>query len=128
MLYYPVGESKPIRVQGAFITEEEVEKVVGYIKSQGETVDYKEEIIEAINSTHTKGASNDNSDDDELLGEAIKIVLEEGQASASMLQRRMRIGYNRAARMIDSLEEKGIISGKDGSKPRTVLKRVTEDE
>lgn len=128
MLYYPVGESKPIRVQGAFITEEEVEKVVGYIKSQGETVDYKEEIIEAINSTHTKGASNDNSDDDELLGEAIKIVLEEGQASASMLQRRMRIGYNRAARMIDSLEEKGIISGKDGSKPRTVLKRAVEDE
>ncbi|WP_294342067.1 DNA translocase FtsK [uncultured Clostridium sp.] len=128
MLYYPVGESKPIRVQGAFITEEEVEKVVGYIKSQGESVDYKEEIIEAINCAHTKGTSSDSSEDDELLGEAIKIVMEEGQASASMLQRRMRVGYNRAARMIDSMEEKGIISGKDGSKPRTVLKRGTEEQ
>lgn len=117
MLYYPVGESKPIRIQGAFISEEEVEKIVTFIKTQKGEVTYEEKIIDEINSSVEKG----DSESDDLLDEAIEIVLESGQISTSFLQRRLRIGYNRAARIIEQLEEKGIISGKNGTKPRQVL-------
>ncbi|MCY6356649.1 FtsK/SpoIIIE family DNA translocase [Clostridium sp. ZS2-4] len=117
MLFYPVGESKPIRIQGAFIAEEEVEKVVNFIKTHKNDVKYEEKIIEEINTNIEKK----NSSYDELLDEAINIVVEIGQASTSLLQRKLRIGYNRAARIIDELEEKGIISGRNGSKPRQVL-------
>ncbi|WP_027623480.1 FtsK/SpoIIIE family DNA translocase [Clostridium lundense] len=117
MLFYPTGESKPMRIQGAFISEEEVEKVVDYIKNQQCKVEYEDSIIEEIN-TATQ-VNDDNKD--ELLEEAIKIVVQTEQASTSLLQRRLRIGYNRAARIIEQLEERGIISGKDGSKPRQVL-------
>ncbi|KOA20887.1 DNA translocase SpoIIIE [Clostridium homopropionicum DSM 5847] len=117
MLYYPVGESKPIRIQGAFISEEEVEKIVNFIKSQKSEVTYEEGIIDEINSSVEKG----DSESDDLLDEAIEIVLESGQISTSFLQRRLRIGYNRAARIIEQLEDKGIISGKNGTKPRQVL-------
>ncbi|KPU43891.1 DNA translocase SpoIIIE [Oxobacter pfennigii] len=115
MLYYPVGESKPQRVQGAFITEKEVEKVVSFVKEQY-VLQYKEEIMDEIENT------NSGSDDaDDMLPEAIKIVVETGQASVSLLQRRLRVGYNRAARLIDSMEHRGIIGGYEGSKPRQVL-------
>lgn len=118
MLFYPVGESKPIRIQGAFISEEEVEKVVSFIKSQQQELEYKTEILEHMN--------NDTAQEgegvlDELLEESIRIVVESGQASTSLLQRRLRIGYNRAARIMEQLEEQGIISGRDGSKPRQIL-------
>lgn len=116
MLYYPIGEAKPIRVQGAFITEKEVEQVVDFVKKQFSKSDYKEDIIEEIENEN--GSSEEA---DELLPEAIKIVVETGQASISLLQRRLRIGYNRAARIIDGLEERGIIGGYEGSKPRQVL-------
>ncbi|ADL51808.1 FtsK/SpoIIIE family DNA translocase [Clostridium cellulovorans] len=119
MLYYPVGESKPLRVQGAFVSEEEVENIVNFIKDQQDPVEYKEEIIEHINTPTSSESSTD--DFDELLDEATRIVIESGQASTSLLQRRLRIGYNRAARIIDQLELKGIISAKDGSKPRNIL-------
>ncbi len=120
MLFYPVGASKPIRVQGAFISEEEVERVVDYIRIQENKTenDYETEILEHIN---TEVSGNDSEVEDELLDEAIKIVVESGQASTSLLQRRLRIGYNRAARIMEQLEEKNIISQKDGSKPRQVL-------
>lgn len=117
MLFYPVGESKPIRIQGAFIAEEEVEKVVNFIKTHKSDVKYEEKIIQEINTNVEKK----DSSYDELLDEAINIVVEVGQASTSLLQRKLRIGYNRAARIIDELEEKGIISGRNGSKPRQVL-------
>lgn len=117
MLFYPVGESKPIRIQGAFISEEEVEKIVNFIKSQKNEIKYEENIINEINTAFDKKAS----DKDDLLDEAIQIVLETGQASTSLIQRKLRIGYNRAARIIEQMEEEGIISGRNGSKPRQVL-------
>lgn len=117
MLFYPTGEAKPMRIQGAFISEEEVEKVVEFIKSEQGQVEYENSIIEEINTS----TEVNEEEKDELLEEAIKIVIQMDQASTSLLQRRLRIGYNRAARIIEQLEERGIISGKDGSKPRQVL-------
>ncbi|MGL5244661.1 MAG: DNA translocase FtsK, partial [Sarcina sp.] len=99
MLFYPVGESKPLRVQGAFISEEEVEQVVSFIKSSQRSDNYEEKILEHINSIEN-GKIKDNDDIDELLEEAISIVVESGQASTSYLQRRLRIGFNRAARIM----------------------------
>ena len=123
MLFYPVGESKPLRIQGAFISEEEVEKVVNFIKNQNPKSEYREEIIEEINNNSTESKS---VDEDELLNEAIKIVVEADQASTSLIQRKLRIGYNRAARIVEQLEEKGVISKRDGSKPRNIL--ITKEE
>lgn len=119
MLFYPVGESKPFRIQGAFISEEEVERVVSFIKDQELNKEsYEDKILDHINEEMTSGSS---IDEDELLEEAIRIVVESRQASTSLLQRRLRIGYNRAARIMEQLEAKNIISLKDGSKPREIL-------
>ncbi|MCF0148951.1 MAG: DNA translocase FtsK 4TM domain-containing protein [Clostridium sp.] len=127
MLYYPIGENKPIRVQGAFISEEEVEKVVNFIKNEEEEIKYEESIIEHIESESKDGGKvSEDSDGDELLNEAIKIVIEYNQASTSFLQRKLRIGFNRASRIMDELEERGIISEKDGSRPRQIL--VSKEE
>jgi S-DNA-T family DNA segregation ATPase FtsK/SpoIIIE len=119
MLFYPAGESKPIRIQGAFISEEEVEKVVSFIKNQKTLLEYSNEILEEMDNNSNTDSSSDNLDG--LLNEAVKIVAEASQASTSLLQRRLRIGYNRAARIIEQMEQLGIISAKDGSKPRQVL-------
>lgn len=120
MLFYPVGTAKPVRIQGGFISESEVERIVDFIKRETESVEYKEEIMEEIqNSTGAKGNKEDGID--RLLSEAINFVVESERASTSMLQRRFKIGYNRAARLIDDMEERGIISGRNGSKPRQVL-------
>ncbi len=119
MLFYPVGEPKPVRIQGAFVSEEEVERVVNFIKSQKTELIYEKEIIDEIESN---SSDKDATDDiDELLNEAIKIIIENDQASTSLLQRKLKIGYNRAARIIDQMEERGIISGRNGSKPREIL-------
>lgn len=127
MLYYPVGESKPLRVQGCFISEEEVEKVVDFIKGGENEAVYKEEIIEHINNEAEASNSNIQGEEvDDLLEEAINIVVDYGQASTSFLQRRLRIGFNRASRIMDDLEARGIISPKDGSRPRQVL--VSKDD
>jgi len=121
MLYYPVGASKPKRAQGAFMSDEEVEALVGFIKNQAIDVKYNEEILDDVQSY------NMPSDDvDEHLDDAINFVVESGQASASLLQRRFRVGYNRAARLIDSMEERGIIGQPRGSKPREVLMTMAE--
>lgn len=119
MLYYPVGEQKPKRIQGAFISEEEVEAIVSRIKVQKDQLLYDQEIMEHIE----KGRSDqeDSEEGDELYQEAVQVVVENQQASTSFLQRKMRIGYNRAARIMDQLEERGVISQRDGSKPRQVL-------
>ena len=121
MLYYPIGENKPIRVQGAFISEEEVENVVDFIKDSEEEVDYSEDIINHINSESNNESNVNNDDTDELLDEAMKLVIDYQQASTSFIQRKLRVGFNRASRIMDELEEHGIISEKDGSKPRQVL-------
>ena len=127
MLYYPIGENKPIRVQGAFISEEEVEKVVNFIKNEEEENKYEESIIEHIESeSKDSGKLSEGNDGDELINEAIKIVVEYNQASTSFLQRKLRIGFNRASRIMDELEERGIISEKDGSRPRQIL--VSKEE
>ncbi len=118
MLFLPSGKSKPVRIQGAFISDKEVENIVSYLKNKNES-DYDDEIIENIEKTQ-ENASN-LSGTDELFNEAVKIVIEEDSASISMLQRRMKIGYARAGRIIDEMAEMGIISGYEGSKPRKVL-------
>jgi len=117
MLFYPVGLSKPIRVQGAFISDEEVEALVDFIKSQTKEIEYNEEILNNTSST----LFPKNDDDDEYLKDAIAFVINSKQASISMLQRKFRIGYNRAARIIDEMEERKIIGPSNGSKPREVL-------
>lgn len=125
MLFLPIGENKPLRIQGAFISEKEVESVVKFLKNSSEA-EYNDEIIDKIeNSTPDKKTNNDN-DTDELFYEAVKICVEGGQASASMLQRRLRIGFNRAARLIEEMESHGIVGPQDGSKPRQVLLSMDE--
>ena len=127
MLYYPVGASKPQRIQGCFISEEEVEQVVEFIKSDDDKGSlYKEEILDHINKEAEGKALEDNDEADELLPEAIKLVVEYDQASTSFLQRRLRIGFNRAARIMEQLEEREVISPRDGSKPRQVLMKKEE--
>ena len=127
MLFYPVGESKPKRVQGAFISEEEVENVVSFIKDIKSDSKCESEILEYINSASDTSIKS-NEDCDELLDEAIKIVVETGQVSTSYLQRRLRIGFNRAARIVEELEKNRIISARDGNKPRQVLMSKEEFE
>jgi S-DNA-T family DNA segregation ATPase FtsK/SpoIIIE len=116
-LFYPVGEAKPVRVQGAFVSEKEIEKLVNYIKEQV-PVSFNDEIIKEIDKSVE---FDEDAEVDELLKDAIEIVVESGQASILMLQRRLKIGYSRAARLIDQMEERRIIGGYEGSKPRKVL-------
>ena len=124
MLFFPSGAPKPYRVQGAFVSDEEVEKIVDFIKSNG-TATYSEDILESIennNKTDKEIAeSTDDDDTDPFLMDAIQTVVETGQASTSFIQRRFKVGYARAGRIIDQMEERGIISGYQGSKPREVL-------
>lgn len=115
MLLFPVGLSKPIRVQGVFVSDKEVEAIVNYLKSQA-TPEYSDEVV----NMHEE-ITLEVELEDELLPEAAKLVIEGGQASISMLQRRLRVGYNRAARLMDMLESKGVVGGFEGSKPRTIL-------
>jgi S-DNA-T family DNA segregation ATPase FtsK/SpoIIIE len=121
MLYLPSGASKPVRVQGAYLSDHEVEAIVHYASSQGKA-DFREELVPEVDD------SADGQDEfmDELYDQAVQIVLEAKQASVSLLQRRMRIGYTRAARLIDSMEAKGVVGPYEGSKPREV--RLTMDQ
>ena len=119
MLFYPVGSSKPVRIQGAFISEQEIERVITFIKEQTKEINYESEIIEQLERNDIMSANSNELD--ELFNEALKIVIESQQASISMLQRRLRIGYNRAARLIDDMESKGFVGPHEGSKPRQVL-------
>ena len=128
MLYSPMGANKPLRIQGAFISEEEVENVVDFIKSSEDEVNYREEIIEHINneSLSTTNNSSGGEENDVLLDEAIQLVVEYQQVSTSFIQRKFKIGFNRASRIMEELEAQGIISERDGSKPRKVL--ISKDE
>ncbi|GHU85826.1 DNA translocase FtsK [Clostridia bacterium] len=123
MLFLPMGVSKPIRVQGCLVTDKEVERVVEFIKEEQE-VDYSDEVAEEIEKLAVKekaSAKVPEFDQDDMLNTAIKCIVEMGQASTSLLQRRLKIGYSRAARLIDEMEERGIVGESDGSKPRKVM-------
>jgi S-DNA-T family DNA segregation ATPase FtsK/SpoIIIE len=127
MLFYPVGISKPLRVQGCFVTENEVESVVSFIKESA-CASYDDAIAQDIErlAVVAKGKGRQAADDlddaeDEMLPQAIECVVEMGQASTSALQRRLKLGYARAARIIDQLEQRGIVGPFEGSKPRQVL-------
>ena len=123
MLYYPVGESKPMRLQGAFVSDKEIETVVEFIKNNN-TERYNEDILESLEKNSVGGGKTVEAaedDCDELLTDAIELAVNMGQASASMIQRKFKVGYARAGRIIDQMEERGIVSGYDGSKPRQTL-------
>ncbi len=134
MLYAPLGVGKPIRIQGAFVSDEEREKVIDFVK-EGATVEYSEEILNQIEqaaSGDEKSSGNGSSDEkanesgfgadyDEMLPQAVDVIFETKQASVSMLQRRLKLGYARAARIVDQMEEIGVVGPFEGSKPRQVL-------
>lgn len=119
MLFHPSGKSKPVRIQGALVLEDEIDNVIKFVKEQGET-QYDNNIIEEIESQNGPAGEGDD-DADELLPEVIEMVVDAGQASVSMVQRRFRVGYARAARIIDQMQQRGIVGGFEGSKPRQVL-------
>ena len=131
MLYAPIGCGKPLRVQGCFVTDSEVEAVAGYVKDHY-VADYNQQVLEEIEKkaqqTGKKAApgmepeaSDEELEGDEMLPAAVDVILETGQASVSMLQRRLKLGYARAARIVDEMEEKGIVGPFQGSKPRSIL-------
>ena len=133
MLYFPLGDNKPTRVQGCFITPEEIERVVNFVKESGEA-DSSNEVMEKIEEAMKqsekggKGGSSGAASEpeagegcDEMLAAAVEVIFETGQASVSMLQRRLKLGYSRAARLVDQMEERGIVGPFEGSKPRQVL-------
>ena len=128
MLFMPVGAPKPIRIQGTFVRDEEISRVLDFIK-QSATVQYDEAMIEAMEKhaimDGKKGASSADADEetgsDPMLKQAVEVVIDAGQASTSLLQRRCKLGYARAARIMDEMEQKGIIGPYEGAKPRAVL-------
>ncbi len=122
MLYYPIGASKPVRLQGAFVTDKEVENIVAFVKGQNEA-EYNQDVIEQIENAGERQVTNEDrgGEADELLPQAIEMAMEAGQAAVAMYQRRLKVGYQRAARIIDQMEERGIIGKFDGTKPREVL-------
>ena len=131
MLFFPMGMPKPTRLQCCFVSDKEVEAVVDYIKHSGESAEYDDAILDEIDrqaeaSANKKGKKSEEETDgseevDPLLDKAIEVVIESGQASTSYLQRRLKVGYSRAARIIDQMEQKGVIGPFEGSKPRAVL-------
>ena len=124
MLFYPTGIPKPVRIQGAFVSDKEVENIVKFIRKDGDDI-YDVDIMESIDKANEPEKNNNEEDKDDtvdpLLDEAIEMVVETQQASTSYIQRRFKVGYARAGRIIDQMEERGIISGYNGSKPREVL-------
>jgi DNA segregation ATPase FtsK/SpoIIIE, S-DNA-T family len=127
MLFAPVGTSRLQRIQGAYIDESEIQELTDMWRKQGEP-EFHEELLEEVEDEAGESGSDDGFDPDEdpLLGDAIRLVAEMQTASTSMLQRRLRLGYTRAGRLIDMLERRGVISGYEGSKPRQVL--ITEGD
>ncbi|MBR4991702.1 MAG: DNA translocase FtsK [Clostridia bacterium] len=129
MLYNPLGASKPMRIQGCFVSDAEVEEVVAFVKQCGqpeynqEILDHMERSVQAAEEGGSGGGggSDGGEEEDELFDEAVDIVVSSGQASVSMLQRRLKLGYSRAARLVDQMEERGIVGPFEGSKPRAVL-------
>jgi len=133
MLFHPDGSAKPTRLQCAFISDEEVERIVAHFRESAARPTFSDQILEDVSSLEKTGATGgvfgEGKQEDDLLGEAVRVVFEHGQASTSMIQRRLRVGYARASRLIDIMEQKGYISGFNGSKAREVLiKRAQLEE
>ena len=131
MLYMDSETSKPVRVQGAFVSTEEITKVVEYLKEHAGDPDYDTDVTEAAGAAQAgmgSGSGGASSDSDELLPQAKEVIIEAGKASASFLQRRLRVGYARAARILDILEDEGFIGPANGSKPREILGQIEEPE
>jgi S-DNA-T family DNA segregation ATPase FtsK/SpoIIIE len=132
MFYLPPDQAKPRRIQGPFITEHEVQDVVSFLKSQVPMVQYTEEITEQSNPTingivgGSAGAGGEGHD--AFFNEAVQIITQTDKASASLLQRKLRIGYARAARILDELEAAGFVGPAEGSKPREVISRHVQEE
>ena len=129
MLFMPIGVTKPMRIQGCFVSNREVESVVRYLKA-AEEHEYDDKVIEEIDrqaaaagKSQSKSGLDDDGDEssDEMLPQAVEVVIESGVASTSLLQRRLRLGYARAGRLIDDMEKRGIVGPYEGSKPRQVL-------
>jgi len=128
MLYLPMGENTPIRVQGCFISDDEIRRVIEYVCKQ-QQAQYDENLTTNLNSSHVAGADSEPEEyDDPLYNEVVEFAAKTGKISASLLQRRFRLGYNRAARIVDLLEERGIIGPQNGSKPREVLIKLEQKE
>jgi S-DNA-T family DNA segregation ATPase FtsK/SpoIIIE len=135
MLFSPQGNGKPMRVQGCFVADSEVEAVASYVKDHF-IADYNQQVMEEIEkkasqtgkktATEEVTANDAELDGDEMLPAAVDVILETGQASVSMLQRRLKLGYARAARIVDEMEEKGIVGPFQGSKPRAIL--ITKEQ
>ena len=131
MLFSPVGSNKPNRIQGCFVSDEEVEAVVECIKNGG-TVAYDDDVMveierqAAVEKKQKTGLPEDGPSDDPMLDEAIKVVVENGMASTSLLQRKLKLGYARAARIVDEMEQRGVVGPYEGSKPRKVL--ITKEQ
>ena len=138
MLYAPLGQGRPRRIQSCFITDEEVQAVVGFIKDREAGAGYAQDVMDEIDkraeqsgkgghgASAAVGALDDGPYQDELLPAAVEVILETGQASVSMLQRRLKLGYARAARIVDEMEDKGIVGPFEGSKPRQLL--ITKEQ
>jgi S-DNA-T family DNA segregation ATPase FtsK/SpoIIIE len=127
MLYQPMGMNKPLRVQGAYISDSDVEAIVNFIKSQ-QTADYDDSMLVKDDEADAGGSGDPRDGEDEYYADAVELVTEQQSASVSMLQRRFRIGYNRAARIVDEMEERGVVGPSEGSKPRKVYRQKTADE
>lgn len=125
MLFNPLGGGN-MRVQGTFVSDKEVQRVIEHVKSQADEIEYSDEVIDTIENANVMTPENDGDDVDSLLAEAIECVVMQGQASTSMIQRRFRVGYNRAARIVDQMEARGIVGPQDGARPRQVL--ISEEE
>ena len=128
MLYFPMGESVPIRVQGCFINDDEIKRLIDYCKNQA-TAKYDTE-FENVSQNTSSGSGNSavSGDDDEAYNEVVEFAIQTGKISASLIQRRFRFGYNRAARMMDLLEARGIVGPQNGSKPREVLVKLEKND
>jgi S-DNA-T family DNA segregation ATPase FtsK/SpoIIIE len=118
----PPGTARLQRIHGAYISENESERIVSFLKEQG-TAQYDESVLRSVEESEDGGVLENGEEYDEKYDEAVALVCETGQASISMVQRRLRVGYNRAARMIETMEKEGIVGPSDGSKPREVLAR-----
>ena len=127
MLYLPMGENAPIRIQGCFISDDEIRRVIEYVTKE-QSAEYDNSILEPATNDHNPVSGDKESFDDPLYNEIVEFAVQTGKISASLLQRRFRLGYNRAARIVDLLEERGIIGPQNGSKPREVLVKVENKE
>ena len=136
MLFLPSGEPVPIRIQGSYVSDEEINRVVDFVKAQGYQVKMEESMQDLDSSpkeemmkqeSAVNGGNGDLGSEDALYNDVVEFAIRSGKISASLIQRKYRVGYNKAARMIDMLEENGVIGPQNGSKPREVLMTLGSD-